>query len=105
MEPCTYSWMTFLCILIKKSDIFETHINSNLRCVHRYTNYIRHTDSITWISNSSWDMLLPEFIHAVKLSACPRTKICNKYEKNNMRGEILNAGDNVDDQENFGFTE
>ena len=34
-----------------------------------------------------------------------RKIIFNKCEKNNMRGDILNAGDNVDDQENFGFTE
>ena len=33
----------------KISDIFETHINSNLRCIHRYTNCMRHTDSITWV--------------------------------------------------------
>ena len=59
----------------KISDIFETHINSNLRCIHGYTNCIRHTDLITWVSNSSWDMLLSEFIYAVKISACPRTTI------------------------------
>ena len=31
----------------KKSDIFETHINSNLRCIHGYKNCMRHTDLIT----------------------------------------------------------
>ena len=44
-------------------------------------------------------------IHAVKIIACLGTKICNKCEQSNRRGDILNAGDNVDDQENFGFTE
>ena len=48
-------------------------------------------------------MLLSEFIHAVKISACPRTKICNKREQSNTRGEILNAGDNVDDEDILGF--
>ena len=43
----------------KISDIFETHINSNLRCIHGNTNYVRHTDLITWVSNSSWDMIFP----------------------------------------------
>ena len=50
-------------------------------------------------------MLLSGFSHAERISACPRTIICNKWEQSNMRGDILNAGDNVDDQENFGFTE
>ena len=89
----------------KISDIFETHINSNLRCIHVYTNCIRHTYLITWVSNSSWGMLLSEFLHAEIINACPRTIICNKYEQSNTRGDILNAGDNVDDQETFGFTE
>ena len=50
-------------------------------------------------------MLLSEFSHAERISACPRTIICNKCAQNNMKGEILNAGDNVDYQETFGFTE
>ena len=89
----------------KKLDIFETHINSNLRCIHEYTNYMRHTDLITWVSNSSWDMLISEFIHAVKIVPCPRTTVCNKCEQSNTSGDILNAGDNVDDEEIFAFSE
>ena len=50
-------------------------------------------------------MLLHEFLHAERISACPRKIICNKCEQSNMSGNILNAGDNVDDQEIFGFTE
>ena len=88
----------------KKSDIFETHINSNLRCIHGYTSCMRQTDLITWVSNSSWDMLLYEFIHSVKIIPCPRTTICNKYEQSNTSCDILNAGENVDDEENFGFS-
>ena len=84
------------------SDIFETPININLRCIHVYTNFIRHTDSITWVSNSSWDMLLSEFTNAVKISACTMTTICNKCEQSNTSGDIFNAGDNVDDEEIFG---
>ena len=49
-------------------------------------------------------MLLSEFIHAVKISAGPRTTICNKCEQSNTGGDILNAGDNVDDEEFFGFS-
>ena len=49
-------------------------------------------------------MLLSEFSRAKIISECHRTIVCNKCEQNNMRGEILNAGDNVDDQENSGFT-
>ena len=39
-----------------------------------------------------------------KISACPRTIICNNCEQNNTIGEILNADDSVDDKEYFGFT-
>ena len=50
-------------------------------------------------------MLLSKFSHAERISACPRTRICNKCQQSNMRGDILNAVDNIDDKENFGFTE
>ena len=50
-------------------------------------------------------MLLSEFIHAVKIIPCPSTPICNKYEQSNTSGDILNAGENVDDKEIFGFSE
>ena len=86
-------------------DIFEKHINRNLIYFHGYTNCVRHTDSITWVSIDYWEMLLSEFSHAERISAFPRKKICNKCEKSNMRGDILNAIDNVDDQGSFGFIE
>ena len=63
----------------KKSDIFETRINGNLRCIHGYTNCMRHTDLITWVSNSSWDILLSEFIHAKRMlrKNVSLKKMCN----------------------------
>ena len=97
--------MTILHIMIKDQSFLRQKINRNLRCSHGYTNCVRHTDSITWVSIDSWEMLLSEFSHAERISACHRKTICNKFEQSNMRGDILNAGDNVDDQENFGFTE
>ena len=90
--------------MIKDKSIVETHFNRNLRCSHGYTNCVRHTDLITWVSKNNWEMLLSEFLHAERISACPRKIILNKCEQNNIRGEILNAGDNVDDLEKFGFT-
>ena len=36
----------------KRSDIFGTHINRNLICSHVYTNWVRHTDLITWVSKN-----------------------------------------------------
>ena len=89
----------------KNSDIFETHINSNLRCVHGYTKCMRHIDLITSVSNSAQKMLLSEFNHAVKISPCPRTKICNKCAHSNTSGDILSTGDNADDEDIFGFSE
>ena len=47
-------------------------------------------------------MLLSEFLHAVRIRAYPR--ICNEFEQSNTRGGILNAGDNADDEEKFGFS-
>ena len=62
------------------SDISEKHINRNLRCIHGYTNCVRHTDSITWVYIDYWERLLSEFSHAERISACPRTIFFNKRE-------------------------
>ena len=48
--------------------------------------------------------VLSEFNHAVKISPCPRTTICNKCAKSNTSGDILKTGDNADDEEIFGFS-
>ena len=45
----------------KNFVIFETHINSNSRCIHGYTNCVARTDMITWLSKNSWEMLVFEF--------------------------------------------
>ena len=66
---------------------------------------MRHTYLITWVSNSDWKMLLSQFIHAVKISPCPRTTICNKCEQSNMIDDILITGDNAYDEDIFGFSE
>ena len=50
-------------------------------------------------------MLLSEFSQSEKIIPCPRKIICNNCEQNNLLGDILNAGDNVDDEEDYGFTE
>ena len=89
----------------KNSDIFETHINRNLRCIHGYTNCTRHTYLITCVLNSAWKMLLSQFIHAVKISPCPRTTVCNKCAQSNTSGDILITRDNADDEDIFGFSE
>ena len=94
--------MTILHILIK-SFIFETHINRNLRCINVYTNCVAHIDLITWVSKNYWEMLLSEFSQAEKIIPCPRTIICNNCEQTNLLCDILNYGDNVDDQEDYGF--
>ena len=49
-------------------------------------------------------MLLSEFSQTEKIIPCPRTTICNNREQNNLLGNVLNAGGNVDDQEDYGFT-
>ena len=84
----------------KNSDIFETHINSNLRCINGYSNCMRRTDLITCVSNSAWKMLLSQFIHAVKISPCHRTTVCNKCAQSNTSDDIFITGDNADDDFN-----
>ena len=69
------------------------------------TNCMRHTDLITWVSNSAWKMLLSQFIHAVKIIPCPRTTVCNKFAQSNTAGDILITRDNADDEDIFGFSE
>ena len=96
--------MTILHILIKKSVIFETHINRSFRCSYGYNSCVTHTDLITWVSKNVWEMLLSEFSQSGKISARHKTKNCNNFEQNIMLGELLNDGDNVDDKEDFGFT-
>ena len=74
-----------------------------MRCIHGYTNCVAHNDLITWVSKNSWEMLLSEFSQAEKMIPCPRKIFCNNCEQNNLLGNIFNAGDNVDDRENYGF--
>ena len=38
-----------------------------------------------------------------KIIPCPRTIIFNNCEQKNLLGDIFNAGDNIDDQEDYGF--
>ena len=88
----------------KKSVIFETHINRNLIFIHGYTNCVPHYDLINWVSKHSWEMLLSVFSQAGKIIPRPRTIICNNCEQNNLLSDILNAGDNVDDKEDYDVT-
>ena len=48
-------------------------------------------------------MLLSEFSQAKKIILCPNKIVCNCYEQDNLLGDVLNSGYNVDDQEYYGF--
>ena len=72
--------------------------------IHGYTNCVAHTYLITWEFKNSWEILLSEFSQAEQIIPRPRKIICNNCEQNNLLGDIWNAGDNVNDQENYGFT-
>ena len=74
-----------------------------MRCIHVYTNFVSHNNLVTWVSKHSWEDLLSEFSQAEKIIPCPRTIICNNRVQINLLSGIFNAGDNVDDQEDFGF--
>ena len=75
---------------VKKSDIFETHINRNLICINRYTNYVEQNEFIKWVLIIICKMFLSEFPHA-KTIPCPRKIICNTWEQINVSDDILNA--------------
>ena len=49
-------------------------------------------------------MLLSEFSQALDINPCPRTVFCNNCEVIHMWGNILNAGENVEDKDEYGFT-
>ena len=49
-------------------------------------------------------MLLSEFSQSERIITCPRTIICDNYEQINVSGDVLNAGGNVEYQENYGLT-
>ena len=59
---------------------------------------------ITWVSKNYWEMLLSELSQAGKIINCTRKIICNNCEQINVSGDILNAGWNVEDEEDYGFT-
>ena len=62
----------------KQSDIFETHSNRNLICIHVYKNYVAQNEFITWVSIISWKIFLSGFLKAKKRTY-PRKIICNAY--------------------------
>ena len=49
-------------------------------------------------------MLHSGFSQTGNIISSPRKIICNNCEQNNLLGDILNANDNIDDQEYYGFT-
>ena len=75
-----------------------------MRRVHGYTNYVAQNELITWVLKNSWKMFFSGIPQALEIKPCLRRTICNTCEKINMSGDILNANENVVDQEDFGFT-
>ena len=65
---------------------------------------MKNAGLITWVSNSTWKMLISQLNHAVKIIPCPRTTICNKWAQSNTSCDIFNTGYNADDKEMFGFS-
>ena len=88
----------------KQSDIFETKINKNLRCIHGYANYVAHNDLITWVSKNSREIFIPEFSQSGKIIPFPRTIISNNFEQMNVLGDTFNSGGSVEHQEYCEFT-
>ena len=50
-------------------------------------------------------MLLSGFTQALDMNTCPRTIMCNHCEVIHMSGDIFNADENVEDEDDYGFTE
>ena len=53
---------------------------------------------------NSWKFFLSGFLQALEINNYSRTIISNTCELINVSGDILNAGGNVADKENYGFT-
>ena len=51
------------------------------------------------------EMFISGFPQTQKIIPCTRTIICNTCEQTNVLGDILNSVGNVDDQEDYCFTE
>ena len=53
---------------------------------------------------NSWEMFRSKFPEAPVINPCPRTTIYSYCAKINVLGDILYAGGNVEEQEDFGFS-
>ena len=88
----------------KQSDIFETNINKIFICNNGYTNHIEKNVLITWVQKKSWKISLSGFLQELDINPSPRTIVCNNCKIINVSGDILNAGGNVEDEDDYGFT-
>ena len=59
---------------------------------------------ITWVSIKSGEMLISEFLQTLDINPCPSKIVCNTCEVIHMSGDILNAYENVEDEDEYGFT-
>ena len=48
-------------------------------------------------------MLISEFLQALDMNPFPRKIVCNNFEVIHMSGDILNADENVEDKDDYGF--
>ena len=64
---------------------------------------MRHTSTETWDVFIDIPIVFHIMIWLLVIISCPSTIICNNCEQMNLLGDILNAGDNFDDQWDYGF--
>ena len=50
-------------------------------------------------------MFLSEFPQAIDINPCPSSSVCNNGELIDAPGDLLNAGENVEDKYDYGFTD
>ena len=103
MDPCNYSWVTSHHILIKNPTFLRQTLTKKVRCIYGYTNSVKQNVLITWVQKKSWKIFLSKFPRALEINPCTRTVICNTYELINVSGDVLNAGGNVEDEDDYGF--
>ena len=72
--------------------------------IHGYTNYVAQNEFNYLGFKKELENFLSKFPQTPKIIPCPRRNICNNCEHINMSGDILNAGGNVTNQEDYGFT-
>ena len=104
MDSCNYHCITNHHILINNPTFLSQKLKKEFRCIYGYKNHTEHNVLITWVQIKSWERLLYEFSQAFHINNFTRTIVFNTCEVIHMSGDILNADENIEYEDEYGFT-